>query len=97
MSRVVEQYKVQLTSTQGSLQNRDLKHKLEIQRLQEKIHSLEVLLASQGATNLLSVGVFHQAQSGTALWEEVFNPILGMVNQCWGAAQYNSQDKALSF
>ena len=36
-------------------------------------------------------------QSGTALWEEVFNLILGTVNQCWGAAQYNSQDQAFSF
>ena len=33
MSRVAEQYKVQLTSAQGSLQSQDLKHKLEIQKL----------------------------------------------------------------
>ena len=60
VSRVAEQYKVQLTSAQGSLQSWDLKHKLEVQKLQEKIHTLEVSLASQGASNLPSVGVSQQ-------------------------------------
>ena len=55
------------------------------------------LLASQGASNLPSVGVSQQVLSGTALQEEVFNLIPGMVNQCRGAAQYNSQDQAFSF
>ena len=41
--------------------------------------------------------VSQQAPSGTALQEEVFNLIPGMVNQCRGAAQYNSQDQAFSF
>ena len=54
-------------------------------------------LASQGASNLPSVGISQQALSGTALREEVFNLIPGMVNQHWGAVQYNSQDKAFSF
>ena len=54
-------------------------------------------LAGQGASNLPSVGVSHQVPSGTALWDEVLNIILGTVNQCWGAAQYNSQDQAFSF
>ena len=67
VSRVAEHYKVQLTSAQGSLQSWDLKHKLEIQKQQEKIHTLEVSLASQGASNLPSVGVSHQVQSGTVL------------------------------
>ena len=57
---VAEQYKVQLTSAQGSLQSWDLEHKLEVQKLQEKIHALEVSLASQGASNLPSVGVSQQ-------------------------------------
>ena len=42
VGRVAEQYKVQLTSAQGSLQSWDLEHKLEVQKLQEKIHALEV-------------------------------------------------------
>ena len=42
MGRVAEQYNVQLTSAQGSLQSWDLKHKLEVQKPQEKIHTLEV-------------------------------------------------------
>ena len=67
MGGVAEQYKVQLTSAQGSLQSQDLEHKLEIQRLQEKIDPLEVSLASQGATNLPSVGVSQQVHSCTAL------------------------------
>ena len=96
MSRVAEQYKVQLTSAQGSLQSWDLKYKLEIQKLQEKIRTLEVSLASQGVTNLPSVGVSQQVQSGTALWEEFSNLIPVMVNQHQGAVQYNSQDQAFS-
>lgn len=62
VSRMAEQYKVQFTSAQGSLQNRDLEHKLEVQRLQEKIHALEVSLAEQGAPapTLPLVGVSQQ-------------------------------------
>ena len=97
MNRMTEQYKAQLTSVQSSLQNQGLEHNLEVQKLQEKIQALEVSLAGQGASNLPSVGVSQQVPSGTALWDEVFNIILGTVNQCWGATQYNSQDQAFSF
>ena len=33
VSRMAEQYKVQLTSAQGSLQSQNLEHKLEVQKL----------------------------------------------------------------
>ena len=97
VNRMTEQYKAQLTSVQSSLQNQDLEHKLEVQKLQEKIQALEVSLAGQGASNLPSVGVSQQVLSSTALWDEVFNIIPGTVNQRRGAAQYNSQDQAFSF
>ena len=77
MSRMAEQYKVQLTSAQSSLQNKDLEHKLEVQRLQEKIPALEVSLAKQGAPSLPLVGVSQQAPSNSALRDEVFNIIPG--------------------
>ena len=95
--KIAEQYKVQLTSIQGSLQSWDLEHKLEVQKLQEKIHALEVSLARHGAPNLPSVRVSQQVPSNTALWDEVFNIIPGTVNQHQGAAQYSSQDQAFSF
>ena len=97
VSRMAEQYKVQLTSAQGSLQSKDLEHRLEVQRLQETIHALQVSLTEQGAPSLPSVGVSQQVPCSSALWDEVFNIILGTVNQCRGAAQYNSQDQAFSF
>ena len=97
MSKMAEQYKVQLTSAQGSLQSQDLEHKLEVQKLQEKIQALEVSLTEHGASILPSVRVFQQVPSNTALWNEVFNIILGMVNQHRGAVQYSSQDQAFSF
>ena len=97
MNRMTEQYKAQLMSVQSSLQNQDLEHKLEVQKLQEKIQALEVSLVGQGASNFPLVGVSCQAPSGSALQDEVFNIILGTVNQCWDATQYNSQDQAFSF
>ena len=97
VSKMIEQYKVQLTSTQGSLQSEDLEHKLEVQKLQEKIHALEVSLAKHAASNLPSVVVSQQVPSNTALWDEVFSIIPKMVNQRWGAVQYRSQDQAFSF
>ena len=54
-------------------------------------------LAEQGAPSLPSVGVSQQVPSSSVHWDEVFNIILGMVNQCWGAAQYSSQDQTFSF
>ena len=97
VNKMVEQYKVQLTSAQGSLQSWDLEHKLEVQKLQEQIHALEVSLAKHGASSLPSVGVSQQVPINTALCNEVFNIIPGMVNQHQGAAQHSSQDQAFSF
>ena len=97
MNRMTGQYKAQLASVQSSSQSCDLEHKLEVQKLQEKIQALEVSLGGQGASNLPSVGVSWQAPSSTTLWEKVFNIIPGTVNQHQGAAQYNSQDQAFSF
>ena len=57
VSRAVEQYKVQLSTTQSSLQSKDSKHQLVIQKLQSKIKSLEISSASQ--VNLPSVGTSH--------------------------------------
>ena len=62
VSRVVEQYKVQLSTAQSSLQAWDHEHQLAIQKLQDKMQSLEVSLASQ--VNLLSVGTT-QPHDGT--------------------------------
>ena len=43
VSRVVEQYKVQLSDAQSSLQTQYCKHQLGIQKLQSKIQSLKFL------------------------------------------------------
>ena len=65
-----------------------------IQKLQDKIQSLEVSLASQ--VNLPLVGV-SQSYDGVGLHSEVFNFILGKVNKQRGLAWYDSQDQAFSF
>ena len=70
VSRAIEQYKVQLSNAQSSLQTKDHEHQLVIQKLQSKIQSLEVSLASQ--VNLPSVGVTH-SHDGSDLCKEVFN------------------------
>ena len=94
VSRVAEQYKVQLSTAQSSLQTQDHEHQLVIQKLQSKIQSLEVLLASQ--VNLPSMGITH-SHDGSGLHNEVFNFMPGTVNKQRGMAQYNSQDQAFSF
>lgn len=94
VSRAVEQYKVHLSTAQASLQTWDHEHRLAIQKLQDKIQSLEVSLASQ--VNLPSVGV-SQSHNGAGFHSEVFNFIPGTVNKQRGAAWYDSQDQALSF
>ena len=78
ISRMVKQYKVQLSAAQSNLQTWDHEHQLAIQKLQDKIQSLTILLASQ--VNLLSVGVT-QFHDGTGLCSEVFNFMPGMVNK----------------
>ena len=94
VSRAVEQYQVQLSTAQSSLQAQDCEHQLAIQKLQDKIQSMEVLLSSQ--VNLLSVGV-SPSHDGVGLCSEVFNFMLGTVNKQRGMAWYDSQDQAFSF
>ena len=92
---MVEQYKVQLSTAQSSLQTQDHEHQLAIQKLQSKIQLLEVSLASQ--VNLPSMGVT-QSHSGSGLCNEVFNFIPGTVNKAVGhGAWYDSQDQAVFF
>ena len=94
MNKAVEHYQVQLSTAQSNLQTQDHEHQLAIQKLQNKIQSLEVSLASW--VNLPSVWVT-QSHDGTCLRNEVFNFIPGTVNKNWGMAQYNSQDQAFFF
>ena len=65
-----------------------------IQKLQNKIQSLEISLASQ--VNLLSMGVT-QSHDGSGLCNEVFNFMPGMVNKQRGMMWYDSQDQTFSF
>ena len=81
VSRAVEQYKVQLNTAQSSLQLKDRKHQLAIQKLQSKIQLLKVSLASQA--NLPSVGTSHM-QDGPGLHSKVFNFIPSTVNEQGG-------------
>ena len=83
IGRAVEQYKVQLSTAQSSLQAWDCEHQLTIQKLQDKIQSLEVSLASQ--VNLPSMGTT-QPHDGTGLCNEVFNFMPGMVKKQRGMA-----------
>ena len=83
VSRAVEQYKVQLSTTQSSLQAKDHEHQLVIQRLQSKLQSFKVSSASQA--NLPSVGLSHM-QDGPGLCSKVFNFIPGTVNKQRGPA-----------
>ena len=94
VSRAVEQYKVQLSTAQSSLETQDHEHQLKIQKLQDKIQSLEVSLANQ--VNIPSMGVT-QSHHGSGLCKEVFNFMLGMVNKEQGTVRYDSQDQAFSF
>ena len=92
IDKAMSQYQLQLSSAKSSLQQKDQEYQHSIQKLQDQVHSLELLLAGQAT--LPSVGTSH-TRSG--LCEEVFNILPGTVNSCRGAAQYNSQDQAFSF
>ena len=87
ISRAVEQYKVQLSTAQSSLQTQDHEHQLVIQKLQDKIQSLEVSLASQ--VNLLSMG--------WGLLNLTMVQVFAGYSQQRGVAWYDSQDQAFSF
>ena len=86
------EYWDQLSSAQGNLQQKDREHQQSIQRLQDQVHALELSLAGQAT--LPSVAA---SSSKAGLRQEVFNILLGTINQCRGAAQYESQDQAFSF
>ena len=78
VSIAVEQYKVQLSNAQSSLQTQDCEHQLVIQKLQSKVQSLEVYLATQA--NLPSVGVTHP-HDGSDLCKEVLGERLAGIWQ----------------
>ena len=90
--QAVLEYRDQLSSVQNHLQQEDREHQQSIQRLQDQVHALELSLAGQAT--LPSVAA---SSSNTGLHQEVFDIIPGTVNQCRGAAQYESQDQAFSF
>ena len=92
--KAVEQYKVQLNAAHSHLQSKDSEHQLMMQKLQDKIQSLEVSLASQA--NLPSMGV-SQSQDGASLHKEVFNFLPGTINKQRGVAQYESKHQTFSF
>ena len=86
------EYRDQLSSVQGNLQQRDREHQQSIQKLQDQVRALELSLAGQ--VTLPSVAA---SSSKTGLCQEVFDILPGTINQCRGAAQYESQDQAFSF
>ena len=92
VGQAVVQYRDQLSSAQANQQQRDREHQQSIQKLQEQVRALELSLAGQAT--LPSVPA---SSSRTGLHQEVFDILPGTVNQCRGAAQYESQDQAFSF
>ena len=92
VGQAMGQYRDQLSSVQANLQQKDQEHQESIQKLQDQLRALELSLAGQAT--LPSIAAF---SSNTGLCEEVFNILPGTVNQCRGAAQYESQDQAFSF
>ena len=92
VDKAVSQYQLQLSSAKSSLQQKDQEYQHSIQKLQDQVQSLELLLAGQ--VTLPSVGTSH---SRLGLHEEVFNLLPGTVNSHGGAAQYDLRDQAFSF
>ena len=88
----MSQYQDQLSSTQSNLQQKDIEHQQSIQRLQDQLRVLELSLAGQATLPSIAA-----SGSKAGLCQEVFNVLLGTVNPCRGAAQYESQDQAFSF
>ena len=86
------QYQDQLSSAQADLEQKDREHMQSIQKLQDQVHALEFSLAGQ-----VTLPSIPASSSKTGLCQEVFNILPGTVNQCRGAAQYESQDQAFSF
>ena len=93
IDKAMSQYQLQLSSVKSSLQQEGPGvSALHPEAAGAGAIQLELSLAGQAT--LPSVGTSH-TRSG--LCEEVFNILPGTVNQCRGAAQYNSQDQAFSF
>ena len=92
IGQAVLEYQDQLSSAQSNLQQRDREHQQSIQKLQDQVWALELSLAGQAT--LPSVAA---SSSKAGLHQEVFNILPGTINQCRGAAQYKSQDKAFLF
>ena len=92
VDQAVSQYQDQLSSAQSNLQQRYKEHQRSIQRLQDQVRALELSLAGQATLPLVAA-----SSSKTSLCQEVFNILLGTVNQRRGTAQYESQDQAFSF
>ena len=92
IQHAVLEYQDQLSSVQSNLQQKDREHQRLIQKLQDQVRALELSLAGQAT--LPSVAA---CSSRAGLHQEVFNILPGTVNQCRGAAQYESQDQAFSF
>ena len=92
VDQAVSQYQDQLSSTQSNLQLKDKEHQQSIQKLQDQVRALELSLAGQATLPSMAA-----SSSKAGLCQEVFNILLGTVNPCRGAAQYESQDQAFSF
>ena len=92
IGQAMVQYRDQLSSAQANLQQRDREHQQSIQKLQDQVRALELSLAGQATLPSIAA-----SSSKTGLCQEVFNILPGTVNQCRGAAQYESQDQAFSF
>ena len=90
----VQEYKMQLNTTQSKLQARDWEHQLMTKQLQDKISMLEVTSASQA--NLPSVATSNP-QEVRGLHSQIFDYVPGTVNTKRGAAKYDSQDQAFLF
>ena len=78
------QYQLQLGTAKSSLQQKE--H--SVQKLQDQVYSLELLLASQ-----VSLPSVESTSSEAGFCKEVFNILPGTVNQHTGAAQYHLQDQ----
>ena len=81
VSRAVEQYKVQLSTAQSSLQPKDHEHQLAIQKLQRQNPGTQSILSKPGQPAICGY-ISHTGWAG--LCSEVFNFVPGTVNKQWG-------------
>ena len=92
VGKAVFELKEQLATAKQKQQSKDRKHQQTVHQLQDKVHALELSLASH--TTLPSV---RPTKEEADLREEIFNYLLGTVNARRGAAVYDSQDQPFSF